>query len=433
MTLSLKNLQISRDWVIALGFGALAALFRFWNLGLPRGKVFDEIYYATDANSLLLYGVEVDAQSGQGEFIAHPPVGKWLIAIGIKLFGYNEFGWRFSAALVGSISVVLMYFTAKKLFNNQMLSIFAAVLILADGLHLVHSRTALLDIFLLLFIQIAVLAFLSNNYWLTGIALGLAIATKWNGLYLLLVLALLVLILDFRRFRYLGYENSMAKVISKKLLIRFTQFAVIPITTYISSWAGWFGSSIGWDRNWSSNPFKSLWHYHYEILNFHTTLTETNPYEAGPLGWLIMRRPTSFFYETPDNCGVSKCAQEVLALGTPILWWAATIALVVTIWLWIRKGDFQAGILLAVIGALYLPWFLFPERTMFTFYALTFQPFLLLTLVYILSKIRRNQLRIATIFGAIVVTNFLYFTPLYYGASIAFTSWSDHMWFTSWI
>ena len=89
MTLSLKNLQISRDWVIALGFGALAALFRFWNLGLPRGKVFDEIYYATDANSLLLYGVEVDAQSGQGEFIAHPPVGKWLIAIGIKLFGYN--------------------------------------------------------------------------------------------------------------------------------------------------------------------------------------------------------------------------------------------------------------------------------------------------------------------------------------------------------
>ena len=314
-----------------------------------------------------------------------------------------------------------------------MLSIFAAVLILADGLHLVHSRTALLDIFLLLFIQIAVLAFLSNNYWLTGIALGLAIATKWNGLYLLLVLALLVLILDFRRFRYLGYENSMAKVISKKLLIRFTQFAVIPITTYISSWAGWFASSIGWDRNWSSNPFKSLWHYHYEILNFHTTLTQAHPYEAGPLGWLIMRRPTSFFYETPDNCGVSKCAQEVLALGTPILWWAATIALVVTIWLWIRKGDFQAGILLAVIGALYLPWFLFPERTMFTFYALTFQPFLLLTLVYILSKIRRNQLRIATIFGAIVVTNFLYFTPLYYGASIAFTSWSDHMWFTSWI
>jgi dolichyl-phosphate-mannose-protein mannosyltransferase len=433
MTPSLKNLRISRDWVIALGFGTLAALFRFWNLGLPKGKIFDEIYYAADASSLLLSGVEVDAQSGQGGFIAHPPVGKWLIAIGIKLFGYNEFGWRFSAALVGSISVVLMYFTAKKLFNNQMLSIFATVLILADGLHLVHSRTALLDIFLLLFIQIAVLAFLSNKYWLTGLALGLAIATKWNGLYLLLLLALLVLILDFRWFRYLGYENSIARVISKKLLTRFTQFAVIPLITYVTSWTGWFVSSVGWDRNWSSNPFKSLWHYHYEILNFHTTLTQPHPYEAGPLGWLIMRRPTSFFYETSEDCGVSKCSQEVLALGTPILWWAATIALLATIWLWIRKGDFQAGILLAVIGALYLPWFLFPERTMFTFYALTFQPFLLLTLVYLLSKIGRNQQRIAIIFGAIVVANFLYFTPLYYGASIAFTSWSDHMWFTSWI
>ena len=77
MTPSLKNLRISRDWVIALGFGTLAALFRFWNLGLPKGKIFDEIYYAADANSLLLSGVEVDAQSGQGGFIAHPPVGKW--------------------------------------------------------------------------------------------------------------------------------------------------------------------------------------------------------------------------------------------------------------------------------------------------------------------------------------------------------------------
>ena len=148
------RIQISRDWAIALGFGALGLLLRFWNLGLLKGKIFDEIYYATNAHSLLQNGVEVNAKTGAGEFIVHPPLGKWLIALGIKVFGYNELGWRSAAALIGSISIVLMYFTAKKLFNSQLLSAFAAFLISVDGLHLVSSRVALLDIFLLFSIRI---------------------------------------------------------------------------------------------------------------------------------------------------------------------------------------------------------------------------------------------------------------------------------------
>ena len=119
------RLRISRDWVYALGFGALGLILRLWNLDSPKGKIFDEIYYATNAQSLLQNGVEIDSKSGLAQFIVHPPTGKWLIAIGIKLFGYNEFGWRFAAAIVGSISIVLMYFTAKKLFNNRLLSIFS--------------------------------------------------------------------------------------------------------------------------------------------------------------------------------------------------------------------------------------------------------------------------------------------------------------------
>ena len=181
------QLRISRDWAFALGFGALGLILRLWNLASPKGKIFDEVYYATNAQSLLQNGVEIDSKTGLAQFIVHPPTGKWLIAIGIKLFGYNEFGWRFAAALIGSLSIVLMYFTAKKLFNNQLLSVFAAALISMDGLHLVHSRIALLDIFLLFFIQIAVLALLHQKYWLSAIALGLATSVKWSGLYVLIV------------------------------------------------------------------------------------------------------------------------------------------------------------------------------------------------------------------------------------------------------
>ncbi len=427
------TLRISRDWVYALSFGLFGLALRLWNLDSPKGKIFDEIYYATNAESLLQKGVEIDSESGLAQFIVHPPTGKWLIASGIKLFGNNEFGWRFAAAIVGSISIILMYFTAKKLFNNKLLSVFAASLISLDGLHLVHSRIALLDIFLLFFIQIAVLAFLHSKYWISALTLGLACSVKWSGLYVLIALAFYVLILDIRKNRYLGLQFPIREMARRNLLFRFLQFGIFPVFIYIASWFSWFITNTGWDRNYSSNPLFSLWHYHSEILNFHTKLTDSHPYSANPWSWLIQGRPTSFFYETPKNCGGASCSQEILALGTPILWWAATLALLVTIGYWVSKRDWQAEILLVVIGASYLPWFAIQERTMFSFYAIAFEPFLLLTLVYLLSKVPKNQRRIALIFTAIVLVNFLYFLPIFLGLPITYNSWSDRMWFQSWI
>ena len=427
------TLRISRDWVYALSFGLFGLAHRLWNLDSPKGKIFDEIYYATNAESLLQKGVEIDSESGLAQFIVHPPTGKWLIASGIKLFGNNEFGWRFAAAIVGSISIILMYFTAKKLFNNKLLSVFAASIISLDGLHLVHSRIALLDIFLLFFIQIAVLAFLQSKYWISALTLGLACSVKWSGLYVLIALAFYVLILDIRKNRYLGLQFPIREMARRNLLFRFLQFGIFPVFIYIASWFSWFITNTGWDRNYSSNPLFSLWHYHSEILNFHTKLTDSHPYSANPWSWLIQGRPTSFFYETPKSCGGASCSQEILALGTPILWWAATLALLVTIGYWVSKRDWQAEILLVVIGASYLPWFAIQERTMFSFYAIAFEPFLLLTLVYLLSKVPKNQRRIAVMFTAIVLVNFLYFLPIFLGLPITYNSWSDRMWFPSWI
>jgi len=426
-------LRISQDWVYALGFGALGLILRLWNLDSPKGKIFDEIYYATNAQSLLQNGVEIDSKSGLAQFIVHPPTGKWLIAIGIKLFGYNEFGWRSAAAIVGSISIILMYFTAKKLFNNQLLSVFSAALISMDGLHLVHSRIALLDIFLLFFIQIAVLAFLHNKHWLSALTLALACSVKWSGLYVLIALALYVLVTDYRRHQYLGADHPIRDLLQKNLLYRFLQFGIFPALIYVASWFSWFATDKGWDRNFSSNPLFSLWHYHAEILNFHTKLNDSHPYSANPWSWLIQGRPTSFFYETPKSCGGTSCSQEILAIGTPILWWAATLALLVTIGFWVSKRDKQAEILLVVIGASYLPWFAIQERTMFSFYTIAFEPFILLTLAYVLSKIVKNQRKIATVFASIVLVNFLYFLPIFLGLVITYNSWRDRMWLSSWI
>ena len=365
-----------------------------------------------------------------------------IIAIGIKFFGFNEFGWRISAAVIGSLSIALIYFTAKKLFNSEFLSAAAAFLMLVDGLHLVHSRTALLDIFLMFFVQVAVLAILHYKYWWAGIALGLAIGVKWSGLYFTVALAILVLIFDWMRHKYLGAEKPWRQVNIKDMPKRFLQFGLLPIATYLISWTGWFVTNGGWDRHYSKNIFNSFWHYHAQILNFHSSLTEKHPYMANPWSWLIMGRPTSFYYKTTPGCGSSNCSKEVLALGTPLLYWCIAIALFVVIGYWLRTKDVSAGIILTVIAGGYLPWFLIQKRTMFTFYTISFEPFLLLLLIYILDKYLsgagsekelRKRKGIAIGIGFIFLINFLYFLPLYYGVSITYNSWLDHMWFSSWI
>ena len=149
---------------IIIGF---ALTLRLWRLNLPKGYIFDEVYYAKNAASLITDGVELNEQ-GESEFVVHPPLGKWLIGIGIKLFGNNEFGWRVIAALVGSASVLLIYLIVQRLFNSLFLSNIAAALFALDGLHLVMSRVALLDIFLMFFILLAFYLILRNDLWLSG-------------------------------------------------------------------------------------------------------------------------------------------------------------------------------------------------------------------------------------------------------------------------
>ncbi|NBU53327.1 MAG: phospholipid carrier-dependent glycosyltransferase, partial [Alphaproteobacteria bacterium] len=197
---------------IALAFILLfAAITRFANLGRPNELVFDEVYYVDGARDFLAYGVE--NQSGEAEFVVHPPLGKWLIAIGIQIFGDNPFGWRFSAALFGLASVALIYFITQSLFKSNFLSLSATALISFDGLHLVMSRTALLDIFLSFFILLTFYLVIKEKYWQAGITIGLALATKWNALYLLLALILFLLF----------YKRRYVKTAF--------QFTVLPVST----------------------------------------------------------------------------------------------------------------------------------------------------------------------------------------------------------
>lgn len=412
---------------------ALTSFFlRLLNLGNIQTFIFDEVYYVDGARDLLKYGVEVSGN--EPEFIVHPPIGKWLIAIGIKFFGDEALGWRISTAIAGSLMILLIALIAHRLFRNSLLTALASALMAVDGLALVHSRTALLDNFLALFILSATYFFLRKQYWLTSLALGLALGTKWSALYFIAIFGLIAI--------YRAFTHNSGRDLIRPTVERAFQFAIVPLAIYCASWIGWFTSNLGWARQYSSNVFSSFIHYHQQILNFHTSLTEKHSYQANPWSWLIMGRPTSFFYETPKGCGAQSCSQEILALGTPLLWWSATVALMVVVGLWIRGAllrqfDPAITIIIAGMAAGYMPWYFYQSRTVFTFYAIVFEPFLILALVYCAPMLlikygKLGKLMIGGVF-LLIALNFIYFLPLYMGDVITYEAWRARMWFPSWI
>jgi dolichyl-phosphate-mannose--protein O-mannosyl transferase len=397
-----------------------ALILRLWRLNLPTGYIFDEVYYAKNANSLIRNGVELNAQ-GQAEFIVHPPLGKWLIGIGIKVFGNDEFGWRISAAVIGTLSVVLIYLITKELFKSLFLSNVAAALMALDGLALVMSRVALLDIFLMFFILLAFYFLIKNDLWLSGVAIGLAAATKWSAIFLIPFFIPLTL-------------NSL-QIEPVKWVKRAAQFIFMPALIYLISWSGWIFTGSGWDRQSGSNVFTSLWKFHTAILDFHRNLVETHSYAANPWSWLILGRPTSFFYETPSGCGASTCSQEILAIGTPILWWVGIFAIALTFGFFVAHRDRISTVILAGVAGTYLPWFLIQGRTTFYFYAISILPFLILALIYAFNWALKygDYRKQIIIFLVVVGLNFIYFLPILLGIEIPYSQWLSRMWLRSWI
>ena len=411
--------RLLRAWPIA-AILTFALSIRLWRLSLPTGYIFDEVYYAKNANSLLSSAVELDAQ-GQAEFVVHPPFGKWLIAIGIRLFGNEEFGWRFASAIFGTLSILLIYLIVKKLFNSEFLSITAALLMAFDGLNLVMSRVALLDIFLMFFILLSIYFLIINNLWLSGSAIGLAISIKWSAAFLIPLVILFVVIYNKVTFR------NLYKVVS--------QFTLLPISIYFASWSGWIFSSQGWARQSESNVFASLWNYHLQILDFHQGLDDKHAYQANPWSWLVLGRPTSFYYESPSDCGAEKCAQEILAIGTPLLWWISIFAVAITFGFLVTKLERAAAIILLGFAGTYLPWFFIQSRTTFYFYSISILPFLILALIYCFNQLLNSAIykKYITSFVILVAINFIYFLPIYLGISIPYSQWLSRMWFESWI
>jgi dolichyl-phosphate-mannose--protein O-mannosyl transferase len=472
-------------WAIPLAITGVALFMRLWRITRPPAKVFDETYYAPDAWNLLHHGVELDTNSPTTApgFVAHPPLGKWAIAVGEGIFGNHPLGWRFSSAIVGSLAILMLARIARRLFRSTLLGCIAGLLLAFDGLEFVQSRTSMLDIFLMFWVLAAFGCLLLDRdhgrrrladaldrpldlasrgpwlgfrpwRWAAGFCLGAACATKWDGIFWVPTFFLLALFWDAGARRIAGARQPLVSALLLDGLFALVPFVVLVAAVYLASWTGWFISdgAHAWNhdryvhagQSWFAHDRAVLggwWRYQWEMYNFHRHLDAAHPYLSRPYGWLLLARPVSYFYASPHGCGTDSCSQEVLALGTPALWWAAIPALIAVLWRAIGRLDWRAAAIVIPFAAGYLPWFVadHDHRTMFLFYMLPVLPFMVLavtmTLGMVLGRAYSTPLRhsVGTVAAGAyllaVIATFGYLYPVLAGKVLTYDQWHNRMWF----
>jgi dolichyl-phosphate-mannose-protein mannosyltransferase len=205
------------DTIALTAITTLAAVLRFVRLGDPDSIVFDETYYAKDSCWYALTSASVCDVEGDQTAGVHPPLGKWLLAAGIKIFGYDSFGWRFAAGIAGVVAIALLYVLARRLLRSTVAASLTTILLAVDLLHFVQSRIAMLDVFVPLFGLAGVLfAVIDRDRALVGesreakghrirrpwrlaagVAAGAATASKWSGVFFVVLIVFLSFVWEF--------------------------------------------------------------------------------------------------------------------------------------------------------------------------------------------------------------------------------------------
>lgn len=437
----------------------IAALIRLPGLDNVRTLIFDETYYVKDAWSLLTLGYEgtwpqnydptfaagnTSGLSATASYAVHPPTGKWLIALGMQIFGQaNPVGWRITTATCGVITVLLLCRLAHNLFRNPALTLIAGLFLATDGMAIVMSRTSILDGFLTMFSLAAFLCFVKdqqmsqptlerklrswerigapragwrafgryltlrdwrgiaigpnagNRPWLlaAGILSGLACSVKWSGIYVLACLGLFVALREITCRWRAGHPSPIIGALLADVWWAFILMVPTAILTYIASWFSWFThpQAYGHGRSGISGfggALVDLWIYHKGMWTFHNGLETPHRYQSNPLTWLIQVRPTSFYWKNDDSitgCPSGNCATDIVALGNPILWWLGIGALLIVICATLYVRNWRAGVILTGYLALYAPWLAYAHRTIFTFYTVAFAPFVALAVAWMVS------------------------------------------------
>jgi len=249
---------------------------------------------------------------------------------------------------------------------------------------------------------------------------------------------------------------------------------------YVATWTGWLMHAQAYENHLSATQYthydggkdwptasepdasgfgevtqslRSLWHYQRDVYVFHTHFLNdaTHTYASKPSGWLFLNRPVGVEADVDIKPGTqgceapagSDCLRQVLLLGTPVLWWGGVLALVYAAVMWIGARDWRFGLTIIGTATTWLPWLMYDSRPIFSFYAVTTLPFIVLAITMTMGRLigsspaptaRRTAGVIASgSFFVLVLVNFAWFWPIWTDALLTHAEWLDRIWFQRWI
>lgn len=96
-----------------------AALLFIPFLGCVHLFDWDEINFAESAREMIVSGNYTDVQINFQPFYEKPPMFFWLQVVSMKLFGVNEFAARFPNAVVGIITLLVLFRVVSRYFSKE--------------------------------------------------------------------------------------------------------------------------------------------------------------------------------------------------------------------------------------------------------------------------------------------------------------------------
>jgi dolichyl-phosphate-mannose--protein O-mannosyl transferase len=428
---------------VALVLGTAAT--RLPRLTRPDAFVFDEVYYALDAGDIVRRGVE---RGG----VVHPPLSKWLIAAGIRTFGFTAFGWRAAALVCGCLVVLFTYLAARQIVAGHVLPALAGGLVALDGISFTTGRVAMIDVFVAVFITAALwfvlMAFrdpanerrVRMCQWGVAVSLGLGVATKWSAGFVLGTCLVLFLVIQAR--------TGSGERQGRTLVLTLLRLTLVPAAIYLAIYSVWL---VKIDKTWIAiqdckpaqgcsysvpDRFRLLLDDQKRIYEFQRELkSDSNSNAALAYEWATQNRPSTLFRKTcvpgfqaaPADLSDHACdgaadgdVMEIVAVANPVVWFAGLASGVLLLFWAVFRRNMIAMVLLAFLAVQWVPWLLDPvapwklqDRYAYSFYITPLIPVLALMTTAVLA--RRLFKWVRPVIAAATVAAFVFYWPIWVG------------------
>ncbi len=402
-----SNLILNRFFKIFIIVGVILGIFaRLYHFYIPREMIFDEHHFVDNAVNYL---------AGHVDYNDHPPLGKYLIAIGILLFGNNTVGWRCIPLLLNFTNLLLAALLIKKLFSRMTYAWLAVFCLAIDGMMIVYSKTAHLEGMMLTSILLTLLlASEMKRPWQVlpvAFVIGLGISLKWN------VIAVIIPVL------YMAWHQRLMGWMFLSFILSFMVYELIVVS----------GQMV----THSLHPWSEAWQWSRNNWIHHASLNQwTHPLLSKWWTWPFLIKPIVFWNH---SLPVEQKVEFVTSLGNPLLWWSSSFIVILDIILAgvlffrERAKAFLNPRLPFILGwiSFIFPWAL-TSRDTYMYHYFPAYGFSLLLLAVFLGDLWELKRGAALIVISVFLCVSIFFLPVWIGYPIPQTWLSHYIWFKKW-